>query len=123
MKNELTTGQIIQAALRVHTSLGPGLLENAYRICLAYVLKEQGLRVRSELPVPIEFEGKIIDTGFRLDLLVEECVVVELKTVSKLTPVDHAQLLSYLRLSKKPTGLLINFHVARLRDGIKRISN
>ena len=123
MKNELITGQIIQAALRVHTALGPGLLESAYRICLKYVLEKEGLRVQSELPVPIEFEGRIIATGFRLDLLVEDCVVVELKTVSKLTPVDHAQLLSHLRLIKKPTGLLINFHVARLRDGIKRIAN
>lgn len=123
MKNELITGQIIQAAIRVHTVLGPGLLESAYRICLAYVLRQQGLRVQAELPVPIEFEGIIIATGYRLDLLVEDCVIVELKTVSKLTPVDHAQLLSHLRLMKKPTRLLINFHVARLRDGIKRIAN
>jgi GxxExxY protein len=123
MNNELLTGQIIKAALRVHTVLGPGLLESAYRICLKYVLEEGGLQVHSELPIPIQFEGKIIATGFRLDLLVEDRVVVELKTVSKLAPVDHAQLLSYLRLSKKPTGLLINFHVARLRDGIKRVSN
>ena len=82
MNNELITGKIIQAALRVHTALGPGLLENAYRICLGHVLKEAGLAVYAELPVPIEFEGKIIDTGFRLDLLIEDCVVVELKTVS-----------------------------------------
>lgn len=123
MKHESITSQIIQASLRVHSYLGPGLLENAYRICVSHVLRERGLQVQSEVAVPIEFGGRKIDTGFRIDLLVEDSVVVELKTASKLTPVHHAQLLSYLRLSGKPTGLLINFHVARLRDGIKRIAN
>ena len=121
--NEHLTSQIINAALRVHSILGPGLLEHAYRVCLVHELRKRGLNVETEVPVPIVYDGVVIDIGFRLDLLVEEAVVVELKTVSKLSDVQGAQLLSHLRLSEKATGLLINFHVARLRDGIKRISN
>ena len=123
VKNEQVTGQIITASLRVHSILGPGLLESAYRLGLAHELTQRGVQVQSEIPVPIVYDGLVIDVGYRIDLLVEQCVVVELKTVQKLLPVHHAQLLSYLRLSKLPTGLLINFHVARLRDGIKRIAN
>ena len=121
--NEQITGQIIQGALRVHSTLGPGLLEHAYRVCLVHELRKSGLRVQTEVPVPIVYDGVVIDTGFRLDLLVEELVVVELKTVSNLNEIHGAQLLSHLRLCKKATGLLINFHVARLRDGLKRIAN
>jgi len=123
MKNERVTGQIINAALRVHSILGPGLLESAYRICLAHELRQRGVQVLTEVPVPIVYDGLAIDVGYRMDLLVEQCVVVELKAIRKLTPVDHAQVLSHLRLSKLQTGHLINFHVARLRDGIKRIAN
>jgi GxxExxY protein len=123
VNNEQITGQIIKASLRLHSILGPGLLESAYRICLAHELTQRGVQVQSEVPVPIVYDGLVIDVGYRIDLLVEHCVVVELKTVQKLMPVHHAQLLSHLRLSKMPTGLLINFHVARLRDGIKRIAN
>ena len=123
MENERVTGEIIKAAMRVHSYLGPGLLESAYRICVAHVLVQRGLRVLSEVPVSVKFDGVVIETGLRLDLLVEDCVVAELKTVRKLMPVHRAQLLSYLKLSNKPTGLLINFHVARLKDGIKRIAN
>ena len=123
MKNEQITGQILKASLRVHSILGPGLLESAYRLCLAHELTQRGVQVQSELPVSIVYDGLVIDVGYRIDLLVEQCVVVELKTVRKLMPVHHAQLLSHLRLSKMPTGLLINFHGARLRDGIKRIAN
>jgi len=123
MKNEQVTGQIIKASLRLHSILGPGLLESAYRLCLAHELQERGIQVQAEIPVPIVYDGLVIDVGYRIDLLVEHCVVVELKTVRKLLPVHHAQLLSYLRLSQMPTGLLINFHVARLRDGIKRVAN
>src|SRR5688572_4062993 len=99
------------------------MLESAYRVCLAHELTQRGVRVQSEVPVSIVYDGFVIDVGYRIDLLVEQCVVVELKTVRKLLPVHHAQLLSYLRMSKMATGLLINFHVARLRDGIKRIAN
>ena len=123
VKNEQVTGQIIKASLRLHSILGPGLLESAYRVCLAHELTQRGLHVQTEIPVRVAYDGLVIDVGYRIDLLVEQCVIVELKTVRKLLPVHHAQLLSYLRLSKMPTGLLINFHVARLRDGIKRISN
>jgi GxxExxY protein len=123
MKNEKITGQVIQAALRVHSILGPGLLESAYRLCLAHELRQMGVDVQLEVPVPIEYDGLVIDVGYRMDLLVERCVVVEVKTVSKLVPVHHAQALSHLRMGKFQTGLLINFHVARLRDGIKRIAN
>ena len=123
MKNEQVTGQIIGASLRVHSILGPGLLESAYRLCLAHELTQRGVRVQSEIPIPVVYDGLVIDVSYRIDLLVEQCVVVELKTVRKLMPVHHAQLLSYLRLSKLSTGLLINFHVSRLRDGIKRIAN
>jgi GxxExxY protein len=123
VKNEHVTGEIISASLRVHSLLGPGLLESAYRLCLAYELKQRGLQVQSEIPVSVNYDGLVIDVGYRIDLLVEAYVIVELKTVRKLMPVHHAQLLSYLRMSKLPTGLLINFHVARLRDGIKRIAN
>ena len=123
MKNEQVTGQIIGASLRVHSILGPGLLESAYRLCLAHELTQRGVQVQSEIPIPIVYDGLVIDVSYRIDLLVEQCVVVELKTVRKLMPVHHAQLLSYLRLTRLSTGLLINFHVARLRDGIKRIAN
>lgn len=123
MKNEQVTGQIISAALRVHSLLGPGLLESAYRLCLTHELTLRGVQVQSEIPVSVNYGGFVVDVGYRIDLLVEKCVIVELKTVRKLMPVHHAQLLSYLRMSNIPTGLLINFHVARLRDGIKRIAN
>jgi GxxExxY protein len=123
VKNEHITAQIIKASLRVHSVLGPGLLESAYRVCLRHELLESGVEVLSEVPVPIVYDGCVIDVGYRIDLLVEQSVVVEVKTVRKLMPVYSAQLLSYLRLSQLPTGLLINFHVARLRDGIKRIAN
>jgi GxxExxY protein len=123
VKNEHITAQIIKASLRVHSVLGPGLLESAYRVCLRHELLESGVEVLSEVPVPIVYDGCVIDVGYRIDLLVEQSVVVEVKTVRKLMPVYSAQLLSYPRLSQLPTGLLINFHVARLRDGIKRIAN
>lgn len=117
------TGEIIRAAMRVHSALGPGLLESAYRTCLCHDLAQRGLQARTELPLPVVYDGARVEAGYRIDLLVAETVIVELKTVSKLMPVHHAQLLSYLRLSRLPVGLLINFHVSRLRDGIKRIVN
>lgn len=94
-----------------------------HRLCIAHVLRNRGLSLETEVPVSVEFDGLVIETGFRLDLLVENCVVVELKTVTKLAPVHNAQLLSYLRLTNQKTGLLINFHVTRLKEGIKRIAN
>lgn len=117
------TGQIVQSAIRVHSILGPGLLESAYRACLRHDLIRKGLRVESEVPVPIVFDGLVIAVGYRIDLLVENTVVVETKAVRKLTALNEAQLLSHLTLKHLPVGLLINFHVYRLTDGIKRMIN
>lgn len=103
--------------------MGPGLLESAYRKCLVQDLRLRNVAVEAEIPVPVSYEGFAIEVGYRIDLLVENQVVVELKTVPKLLPVHNAQLLSYLRLGHYPVGLLINFHVSRLRDGLKRIVN
>ena len=115
------TGQVVDAALRVHSALGPGVLESAYEACLAYELNDRGLSVRTQVPVPILYRGARLQAAYRLDMLVEESVVVELKTVSRLLPVHEAQLLSYLRLSGHRVGLLINFHELHLRDGIRRL--
>src|SRR5690242_15807998 len=117
------TGAVLDAALKVHSELGPGLLESAYAACLAYELKKGGLEVTTQFELPVVYNEIRIELGFRVDLLVERAVVVELKTVSKLLPVHEAQLLSYLRLGNFRAGLLINFHAARLKDGIKRMVN
>ncbi len=117
--NEVS-GEVIGAAMKVHSVLGPGLLESAYEGCLKHELKQRGIKALSQVVMPIEYEGSSIDIGYKLDLLVEDLIIVELKAVAKLLPVHEAQLLSYLRLSGKPLGLLINFHVDRLKHGIKR---
>lgn len=118
--NEVS-GEIVQAAINVHSALGPGLLESAYRACLCHDLSKRGLRCDVERVLPVKYDGLSIDVGYRLDLLVEDSVIVELKTVSKLLPVHQAQLLSYMRLSERRLGLLINFNVYRLLDGVKRM--
>jgi len=120
--NDLT-GAVIASALRVHSTLGPGLLESAYHACLIYELGVRRLDIQSQVAVPIDYNGVIIETAYKMDLLVENQVVVELKTVSKILPVHEAQLLSYLRLGRRRVGLLINFHELHLRDGIKRMVN
>jgi len=117
------TRQVVDAALEVHTTLGPGLLESAYRACLAYELRKRGFKVLTEVELPVLYDDIRIDLGYRVDLIVEDAVVVELKAVSKLAPVHEAQLLSYLKLGGYWAGLLINFHSARLKDGIKRMVN
>ena len=117
--NEIT-GEIIDAAVKVHSQMGPGLLESTYKTCLAYELAKRGLEVKTEVLLPIIYDGKKIDPGYRLDLLVESQVIVELKAVRKMIPIFDAQLLSYLKLSGNKVGLLLNFHVVRLKDGIKR---
>lgn len=109
MKINDITGQVIRSAIKVHSALGPGLLESAYRACLQHDLTMHGLCVVRETVLPVSFEGIRIDVGYRIDLLVEECVIVELKVSRRLLPVHEAQLLSYLRLSKLQVGLLINF--------------
>jgi len=115
------TGQIVTAAMKVHTVLGPGLLESAYQACLLHELRKQGVDVASQVGLPVIYEGERIELGYRIDLLVENLVIVEVKCVEAVHPVHQAQLLSYMRLSGVGVGLLINFHVAHLRDGIKRM--
>jgi len=121
-KNEIS-GKIVDSALKVHSSLGPGLLESAYEACLLYELKKRKINAKSQVALPITYDGIKIDAGYRIDLLVEDAIIVELKAVSELSQIHEAQLLSYLKLSKKPLGLLINFNVLRLKDGIKRMVN
>src|SRR5262249_5968502 len=120
--NELTSA-IIGAAIKVHRTLGPGLLESAYRICLAYELQKLGLGVEQEKPIPVIYEEVKLECGFRADLLVERKVVVECKAKEKLHPVDKAQVASHLRLLDLQVGLLINFHEVLLKNGIQRIVN
>lgn len=120
--NEIT-GAIVDAAIKVHSVLGPGLLESSYHACLAYELRKRGLEVATQVELPVMYDSIRVDLGYRLDLLIERSVVVELKTVTKLLRVHEAQLLSYLKLGNFQAGLLINFHAARLKDGIKRMVN
>ena len=123
MVNDDLTREIIGSAIQVHAALGPGLLESAYRVCLHEDLVLKGLKVEVEWPVPVVYRSRRIDVGYRVDLLVENRVLVELKALTKVLPVHEAQLLSYLRLGGYPVGLLINFHVQLLRDGIRRMVN
>ena len=109
--------------MSVHTALGPGLLESAYEACLAHELRKRGRKVLGQVGLPIVYDGIGIDVGYRIDLLVDDLVVVELKTVEKLLPIHQAQLLSYLKLGHYRVGLLINFNVAHLKNGIKRMVN
>lgn len=120
--NQLTKA-IIGAAIRVHRELGPGLLESAYEAAIAFELADQGLKVIRQKPVPVIYRGQDVGDGYRMDLLVEDQVIVELKTVDRLAPIHEAQLLSYLKLADRRVGLLINFHVHRLIDGVKRMVN
>ena len=114
------TGQIIGAAIEVHRHLGPGLLESTYEACLAYELEQLGLSFERQKPLPLVYKEMRLDQGYRIDLLVEQQVVVELKVVEEIAPVHEAQLLSYLKLSGCSVGLLINFDVKLLKDGIRR---
>ena len=109
--------------MKVHSAVGPGLLESAYEVCLAYELDKQRLRLRKQVLVPIRYEEMTIDNGYRIDLLVEDLVVVELKAVATVLPVHRGQFLSYLRLGGFKLGYLLNFHVAHMRDGIVRLVN
>ena len=118
--NEITK-EILDSAYKVHSALGPGLLESAYRACLAYELNKKGLLVEEEKPVPLIYEEVKLNCGYRMDLLVENLVVVELKTVDTFNDVHIAQVLTHLRFGNKKVGLLINFNVKSLREGIKRL--
>lgn len=120
--NEITD-KIIGAAIEVHSQLGPGLLESAYEICLCYELGKMGLRFHRQTLSPIKYKGVMLDCGYRLDLIVEDAVIVELKSIDAIDPIHIAQLLTYLRSAGKHVGLLINFNVAVLKTGIKRVVN
>ena len=120
--NEITD-LIIGCAIKVHTELGPGLLESAYQECLFFELKSEGLLVEKEKPLPLVYNDVHLECGYRIDLLVENKVIVELKSVEALTDVHMAQVLTYLKLSNNKIGLLINFNVYRLKDGLKRLIN
>ncbi len=121
MENELLTGKIIGRAMEVHRQLGPGLLESVYRDCLSYELSMAGIFVQTEAPIPLVYKEKSFDRGFRIDLLIENLVVVELKTVETLNHVHLAQILTYMRIGHFKVGLLINFNVTSLKQGIKRV--
>ncbi len=122
-ENEIGNSIIAAAAMKVHSTVGPGLLESAYELCLAFELEKVGLSVRKQVPVPIRYEELTIDNGYRIDLLVNGLVVVELKALETILPVHGAQLLSYLRLGGFKLGYLLNFNVAHMRDGITRKVN
>lgn len=114
---------VIGAAIKVHRALGPGLLESAYQKCLDYELRKMGLRVECELTLPIQYEAVNIDAGYRIDMIVEEMIIIENKTVERLLPIHEAQLLTYLKMRGCRLGYLLNWNVPMLRDGIKRLVN
>lgn len=120
MKTDEITEIIIGCAIEVHRTLGPGLLESAYEECLAYEFKNLGLRFQRQIPVPVIYKDIKLDHGYKMDFLVEDQVVVELKSIDYIMPIHDAQMLTYLRIAKKKVGLLINFKVPLLKHGIRR---
>jgi len=123
MEYEKLTEKIIKCAMDIHTALGPGLMESAYRECLFYKLRKTGFFVEKEKPLPLIFEEVTLDCGYRIDLLVENSIVLELKSIKKIEDIHLSQMLTYLKLGKYKVGLLINFNVSSLKDGIKRVVN
>jgi GxxExxY protein len=115
------TGIILRCAYKVHSKLGPGLLESAYEFCLSYELDKCGMKVIRQKPMPLVYDNNKLDLGFRLDLVIEDKVIIEVKSVEAIIPIHLAQLMTYLKLSEYRIGLLINFNVNSLKDGIKRI--
>jgi len=120
IENEITE-RILKAAYKVHTAIGPGLLESSYKECLCYEMRKEGLFVEKEKPMPLVYEDVRLDIGYRLDLFVENKVVIEIKTVDTFSDLHLAQVITYLKLSNCKVGLLLNFKVASLRNGIKRV--
>ena len=114
------SSQVLGAAIEVHRVLGPGMLESTYEHCLCHELPLRGVAFRRQVDCPVEHKGTLLDCGYRIDLLIEDCIILELKAIEKILPVHEAQLLSYLRLTGKKLGFLINFHSLRLKDGIVR---
>lgn len=123
MEINAITGKIVDTAYRLHTALGPGLLESVYEKCLEMDLREAGLEVRTQVGVPLKYRNLVFDTGYRLDLLVENMVIIEIKSVETLAPVHFSQLITYLKLYNKPIGFLINFNTKSLKDGLHRLVN
>jgi GxxExxY protein len=121
-QTETVASEVLNAAFRVHTNLGPGLLESVYERCLCHELRKAGLAYEVQLVLPINYDGEVIDGGLRLDLVVEDQVIVELKAVERLLPIHEAQALTYLKLTGKRLALLLNFNTERLKEGIKRIA-
>jgi GxxExxY protein len=118
------SSDVIKAAISVHKELGPGLLESVYRSCMSIELSDMGLNVKTEVPIPVIFRGReITDQGFRIGLIVENILIVELKSVDQVKDIHKKQLLTYLKLTRMPLGLLVNFNEALLKDGITRIIN
>jgi len=120
--NDLS-GIVIGSAIRVHSALGPGLLESAYQAALTYELRSQGWEVQSQVILPVKYDGKQIDNGYRIDLLIEKRLIIEIKSVDQIAPIHQAQVLTYLRLSGLKLALLINFNSLLLKDGIRRFIN
>ena len=114
---------IVDSALKIHRQLGPGLLESAYEACLEHELTKRGYSVERQKPQPVHYDGIVIDTGYRIDLLVNDLIIIELKAVAELAPIHNAQLMTYLKLSAKSLGFLINFNVPLIKNGIRRIAN
>jgi GxxExxY protein len=123
MDIETIASKIVAAASKVHTVLGPGLLESAYQKCLEYELKNDGMQVVCEAALPITYEKIVIDAGYRIDMIVEESILIENKTVEKILPIHEAQLLTYLKIKNCKIGFLLNWNVPRMKDGIKRMVN
>lgn len=115
------SGVVVDAAMAVHSELGPGLLENIYEHCLMHELSDRGLKVERQVPIPVVYKGNQLEVGFRIDLLVENTLIVELKAVETVLPIHEAQVFTYLRLTKSRVGLLLNFNVVSMKNGIKRI--
>lgn len=123
MRANEASRHVLDAAMNVHSALGAGCLESAYAACLSYELASRNIRFLREVKLPVTYRGLTIDVAYRIDFLVEDCLIVEAKAVKNLQPIHLAQVLSYLRLSRRPLGLLINFNVAHLREGIRRVIN
>ena len=123
MLYEELSHKILDAAMKVHSNLGPGLFEEVYKVCLRHEMTKSGMKVLSEVGVPVIYDGVALDIGYRIDLLVQDTIILELKSVEHLAALHKAQLLTYLKLAKKEVGLLLNFNTPHLRDGIIRVAN
>ena len=123
MELEQIASKIVHCAIKVHKTLGPGLLESVYQKCLAYELEQAGLTVQCEVPVPVHYGGVKIDAGFRADMIVEDSIIIENKTVEKIAPIHEAQLLTYLKLTNFHIGFILNWNVTLMKNGIRRMVN